>query len=185
LKTYSSNSFKKSIFSPKGYQRPVGEDINDQHGGNGQSGWYPQMQDQGGYHTYGDGSGYGQQLQGSSMSTPPPQYTGQLQPQDFNGQNLYADTQVAGQGPGAQFWQQNMASSAGVKGFSAAALPAGAAAAVVVSHSPHSSTSSTGHPGSHISTAPLLVSGSRHRQQPSQGSFIVPYRGYAEPVDDS
>lgn len=166
LLAYFLISKLKSIFSPKGYQRPGGEELNDQY--DGQSGWYPQTQDQGGYHTYGAGSGYVQQLQGSSMPIPPPQHTGQLQPQDFNGQNLYADTQVAGQGPGTQFWQQNM-------GFSAAALPAGAAAAVVVGHSPHPSISSAG------STAPLLVSGSRHHQQLSQGSSTFPYRGYAEP----
>ena len=225
------SSIKKSVFSPKGYERPVGEDINDQFadsdGANGQSGLYPQMQehgyqasgilnpqpalypevqgqggyplhgsvnsqaglyphmqDQGGYHAFHDGAAHGQQLQGSSGSHAL-QNSGQLQPQDFNGQNLYADSQA--QGAVAQVWQQSAASGAVVNGTSVSAMaglpPGAAAAAVVVGHSPHSSTSSSGSPGS-ISTVPLISPASRHRQQHSQGSVIVPYRGYAEPVND-
>ena len=220
------------MFAPKGYERPVGEDINDQFadsdGANGQSGLYPQMQeqggyqvtgsphpqsglypevqgqggyyphgsvnpqsgmlphmqDQGGYHAFHDGAAHGQQLQGSS-GPHTLQNSGQLQPQDFNGQNLYADSQA--QGAVAHVWQQSAAPGAVVTGTSAAAVaglpPGAAAAAVVVSHSPHSSTSSSGRTGS-ISATPLIASASRHRQQRSQGSVIVPYRGYAEPVND-
>ena len=151
---------------------------------NPQSALYPQMQGQGGYHAFHAGAGHGQQLQGSSgLHTL--QNSGQLQPQDFNGQNLYADSQA--QGAVAQAWQQSTTAGAIVSGASASAVaglpPGAAAAAVVVSHSPHSSSSSSGGPGS-ISAAPLISPASRNRQQRSQGSVIVPYRGYAEPVVD-
>ena len=152
---------------------------------NPQSGLYPHMQDQGGYHAFHDGVGHGQQLQGSSGPHTLQNY-GQLQPQDFNGQNLYADSQA--QGAVAHVWQQSAAPGAVVDGPSAAAMaglpPGAAAAAVVVSHSPRSSISSSGGPGS-ISTAPLISSTSRRqRQRHSRGSVVVPYRGYAEPVND-
>ena len=198
------------MFSPKGYERPVGEDINDQFsdldGANGQSGsiypqmqeqsgyqpgsvnpklrLYPQMQEHGGYHALPAGAGHGQQLQGSS-GIHTLQNSGQLQPQVFNGQNLYADSQA--QGAVTQAWQQSTTAGAIVRGFSASAVaglpPGAAAAAVVVSHSPYSSSSSSGGPGS-MSAVPLITPASRRRHQRSQGYVIVPYRGYAELVND-
>ena len=205
------SSVKKSVFSPKGYERPVGEDINDQFpnlaGANSQSGLYPQMQEQsgyqpsgsvnpqsgfhpqmqeqGGYHAFNTGAGHGQQLQGSS-GPHTLQNSGQLQPQEFNGQqNLYADPQA--QGAVTQAWQQSTTAGAIFSGPSASAMdglpPGAAAAAVLNAHSPQSSISSSGSPGS-MSAVPLITPASRHRQQRSQGSVIVPYRGYAEPVND-
>ena len=166
------SSFKKS---PKGYERPVGDNLNDQYyesNSTGQSGLYPQTQEQTGYHPYEDGTGYGQQYQGT-MGSQSLQYSDYAPPQGANAQaqGVYTDAQ------GTQLWQQNMASGAAV-----AALPAGAAAAAVVGHAPQLSTSSTGSTRSQTSTAPLFNQG-LHHQRPSQGPFLVPYRGYAEPGD--
>lgn len=164
-----SSSFKKS---PKGYERPVEDYTNDQYheGTNGQSGLYPQMQEQAGYHA-NDGLGYSQQYQGNTGSQSL-QYSDYVaEPQSQNAQGLYSDSQ----GP-PQYWQQNVAA-----GAAAAALPPGAAAAIVVGS--NRSGSSSASPTSYASTAPLRGQ-SHHHQQNSQSSFLVPYRGYAEPVDD-
>jgi len=140
--------------------------------GQGQSGLTPQMQEQGGYDPYVDGVGYSQGATGPSQALQFPDYA------HFSGQDSLIDAQ------GAQAWQQNVASSSNVPAAAVAALPPGAASAVVVGqHSPHPSLSSTGSPGSHASTAPLLSHGSPHRQQLSQVPLLVPYRGYAEPSD--
>ena len=132
------------------------------------------MQEQGGYHPYEDGTGYGQQHQGP-MGSQSLQYSDSYAPpQGVNAQAQGGYTDASG----TQLWQQNMASGAAV-----AALPAGAAAAVVVGHAPQLSTSSTGTSArSQTSTAPLFSQG-LHHQRPSQGPFLVPYRGYAEPGD--